>query len=217
MWAWVTCGSLERAEPPRGNMGRQCGTGGAYEAVNINKGAILQWIPVVRFILQEYWWCGVYRGCFSRGGLLTLLEALFSLEAERSNLSIHWWAALRVLLQANCNRSFLSLFFSLVKKISPKKNKRRDEGGIRRWSHFRFQSVRGSKTKTNQSLLSMISASGQKKTKNSRYFAVLIKSMLLQKSNTSPSKVHLNFPHFDLSVCVPTRQNYLCSRARVFK
>lgn len=129
MWAWVTCGSLERAEPVRGNTGRQCGTGRACEAVNINKGAIPQWIPVVRFILQEYWWCGVYRGCFGRGGLLTLLEALFSLEAERFNLSIHWWAALRILLQANCNRSFLSLFFSLVKKkiISLKKQKTRRE------------------------------------------------------------------------------------------
>lgn len=79
-----TYGSLQNKKEKKRN--NHSGTSGACDALNINKGAILQCITVLlRFILQdtdviaEY---RVYWGCFSSAQLLTLLEALFHLKLK---------------------------------------------------------------------------------------------------------------------------------------
>lgn len=125
------------------NSGASLGAGGAREAVNKNKGARLRWIAAARLFLRErcvrwlrgFDWGGW--GCCSRGPLLTFAWGTFSLEAQQSNLSIHWWAALRVSVRATWNRSFLSLQMEAWRKTGFKRKYKRRGGGIRRWSHFR--------------------------------------------------------------------------------
>lgn len=61
----------------------------------------------------------------------------FLLEAQQSNLSIHWWAALVVSLRDTWNRSFLSPSDRSLEQNGLKRKYKRRGGGICRWSHFR--------------------------------------------------------------------------------